>query len=488
MTQSIKSKVIKTEPIHWKELVFLQDKNFKELPEEAKEKLKQSVISNDFSQPFYVWQSKGGIIYCLDGKHRTLILESLIEDGVQVPDMLPATFIRCRNKTEAAELVLQYSSIYARITQEGLHDFLSAFQLDFEGALSKIDIPEFSLPRFEQKYDIFDINSAEEPPVYVHGNALVQSGDLFEINGHRIVCGSFTDGELVSNLMNGQVARIVNTDPPYNIPKSTFVTKSRSGRLEEFAVGMGEMDNMEFVVFLSEVMEASIANSVEGAIHYIFMDWRHQWHICEAARRVYGSPTPKQTCVWNKDNFANGSFYRSKHELCFVFSNDMAKALWNKDMLDHGGFYKDNDELCFIFKNGEGAKHLSHLELKDRTRSNVWNYPSATSNANPDKIQLENHPTPKPVVMIADSILDTTNPGEIVVDWFLGSGTCLIAAEHTGRRCYATEIEPKYIQGCIVRFLNYCSKKGIEVNFNHLNGKLTREDFEYEQSNRIING
>ena len=211
------------------------------------------------------------------------------------------------------------------------------------------------------------------------------------------------------------------------------------------------------------------------------MDFRHSWHMTEAARRVYGNPQPKQVCVWKKDLFANGSFYRAQQELCFIFSDEKAKVLWQKDLLDEGGeFYKDNNEWCFIFKNGEAAKHLSHLELKNRIRSNVWEYPSATSMANPDRFELKNHPTPKPVVMIADAILDTTNENDIVIDWFLGSGTCLIACEHTRRQGRFTEIEPMYVQSAIIRYINYCNRKGIDVNFTHLNGNLTIKDFQNE--------
>jgi DNA modification methylase len=82
--------------------------------------------------------------------------------------------------------------------------------------------------------------------------------------------------------------------------------------------------------------------------------------------------------------------------------------------------------------------------------------------------------------MIADAILDTTNPEDIVIDWFLGSGTCLIACEKTNRYGRFTEISPKYVQQDIIRYLNYCEKKGIEVNFTHLNGNLTLNDFTKE--------
>ena len=360
-----------------------------------------------------------------------------------------------------------------------MFDFVSKFNLNVPSLRDRINIPEFSMERFEQKFDLFDVQNGEEPEVEVDiNNLIVSPGDIFQLNGHRIICGSFTNEEQVEELMQGEKARIVNCDPPYNLPANFFTNKEEK-RHTDFAMGAGEMTDEEFCEFLALIMRRSIDNSVPGAIHYIFMDFRHSWHMTEAARRTYGNPQPKQVCVWNKDLIANGSFYRAQHELCFIFSDERSKNLWQNDLLDNGGeFYKDNNEWCFIFKNGDSAKHLSHLELKDRIRSNVWRYPSATSTANPDRFELKNHPTPKPVVMIADSILDTTNYGDIVIDWFLGSGTCLIACEHTGRNGRFTEIEPKYVQSAIQRYLNYCEKKGISVNFTHLNGGLTLNDFE----------
>lgn len=472
-----KSIVGETQLINWKELEFIQHDEFKEWIDDGDVKLIKSLLKYQFCDPFKVWKS-GNKIYCLDGRHRCLDLLEIEKRGYQVPEMLPATFIKCRNKKEAAELVLVYSSAYAKITHQGLFDFVSKFKLDVPELRESINIPDFSFDRFEQKFNLFDTESAEEEEVYCEESVIVNTGDLFEINGHRVLCASFTDKESVKALMGGDKARIVNCDPPYNLPTKFF---SNTGH-DDFAMGGGEMSDNEFMEFLASIMTASVDNTVPGSIHYIFMDFRHVWHMTEAAKKVYGNPQPKQVCVWNKDLFANGSFYRAQHELCFVFSDERAKALWNKDLLDEGGeFYKDNNEWCFIFKNGDKAKHLSHLELKNRIRSNIWNYPSGSSMANPDRYQLKNHPTPKPTNMIADAILDTTNPGDLVIDWFLGSGTALIACEHTKRTGRFTEIEPKYVQGAIIRFMNYCEKRSINVNFTHLNGKLTLKDFDNER-------
>lgn len=478
MDKKIGIRIIKTENINWLELEFIQQDNFKELLPEARQALKASIIADDFIQPFYIWEDETTKRYCLDGKHRVLLLQELVNEGYNVPYLLPATFIDCKDKKHAAKLVLKFSSAYAKTTQTGVYNFITLNDLNWTELKGEVDLPEFSVERFEQKFDVFSVkDTAYDEDVNFGVDELelvVNNGDLFQLGNHRLLCGSFTEPNNVKLLMQDTKARIVFCDPPYNLPANFFTNKDEK-RHKDFAMAAGEMNDDEFMLFLASIMQTSIDNTVDGAIHYICMDFRHSWHITEAARRKYGSPIPKQECVWVKDIMANGSFYRAKQELIFIFQSENAQHLWNNDLLDEGGFYKNDSERIFIFKNGDAAKHLSHLELQNRIRSNVWNYPSATSTANPDRYELKNHPTPKPVAMIADAILDTTNEGDSVIDWFLGSGTTLIAAEKTNRVCYATEIEPNYVQHIINRYYNYCSKTGREFSFKHINGNLTIE-------------
>lgn len=482
---NLTSRIIKTEKIKWKDLCFIQQENFKEWIDNGDEKLLNSLLKYCFVDPFKVWFD-GEKMWCLDGYHRYCDLLEVEKSGLVVPDLLDATFIDCTDIKQAAELVLVYSSIYAKLTQQGLYDFISNYDLDLSTLKDTIEIPDFSIDRFEQKFDIFGVGDAEEPEVLLSELMFVKRGDLFEINGHRIICGSFTESADVDALMQGDKARIVNCDPPYNLPTNFFSDQKQH---KDFAMGAGEMSDDEFVQFLALIMQRSVDNTLPGAIHYIFMDFRHCWHMTEASRRTYGRTEPKQICVWVKDNMANGSFYRAQQELCFVFQNGNEKHQWQNDIVDNGGFYKDDNELCFIFKNGgDDDKHLSHLALENRIRTNVWRYPSASSTANPDRYQLKNHPTPKPVVMIADAILDTTDEKDIVIDWFLGSGTCLIACEHTNRLGRFTEIEPKYVQSSIQRYINYCGKRGIEVRFAHSNGNLTLADFINEPKTPTADG
>lgn len=139
------SRILKTELIKWHDLAFLQSDEFKDFSPEEEVKLRQSVITNDFTDPFKVWHDlPTNTVYCLDGKHRTIILNKLLQEGINVPELLPATFIDCTDIQEAAKLVLQYSSQYARTTQAGLLDFMDTYDLDLDKIRLEINIPDIN--------------------------------------------------------------------------------------------------------------------------------------------------------------------------------------------------------------------------------------------------------------------------------------------------------------------------------------------------------
>ncbi len=140
--QTIASRIIKTESIRWRQLQFIQQDNFKEWVNNGAEKLVESILKYQFIAPFMVWHNDG-VNYCLDGRHRFLDLEKVAASGKEVPELLPATFVDCANMKEAAELVLVYSSNYAKITQQGLLDFVNNFDLDFPDMQAMLNIADF---------------------------------------------------------------------------------------------------------------------------------------------------------------------------------------------------------------------------------------------------------------------------------------------------------------------------------------------------------
>lgn len=137
---NLSSRIIKTQDVEWKKLVFLQQDDFKIFSPIEKEKLRSSIVKNHFVQPFYVWQNKNSL-YCLDGKHRNLMLKELEQEGVSIPEILPATFIQCKDKSEAAKMVLLYSSQYAHTTPEGFQNFMEQYNLDEQLLKMEISIP-----------------------------------------------------------------------------------------------------------------------------------------------------------------------------------------------------------------------------------------------------------------------------------------------------------------------------------------------------------
>ena len=212
-------------------------------------------------------------------------------------------------------------------------------------------------------------------------------------------------------------------DPPYNVRIDGHAGGLGAIHHRPFPMASGEMDRSQFMAFLGQAFRNLTAFSIDGSIHFVCMDWRHVEELLAAGREAYDEL--KNICVWVKDNAGMGSFYRSRHELVCVFK--------------HG-------------RNG----HRNNIQLGQfgRNRSNVWHYPGANSFArySEEGNLLALHPTVKPVAMVADAILDCSARGDIVLDAFLGSGTTLIAAERTGRRCYGIELDPAYVDTSVRRW------------------------------------
>jgi DNA modification methylase len=217
---------------------------------------------------------------------------------------------------------------------------------------------------------------------------------------------------------------MIFTDPPYNVPVDGHVSGLGAHRHREFAMASGEMDKPAFTRFLATTFGHIARYSADGALVYAFMDWRHMEEIQAAGQQAFGPL--RNLIIWAKTNAGMGSMYRSQHE------------------------------LIFLFRNGKGP-HRNNVELgrHGRHRTNVWTYPGANSfgrGVDQEGDLLALHPTPKPVALVADAILDCTARKAIVLDPFLGSGATLIAAEKTGRRCFGLELDPLYVDTIIRRW------------------------------------
>ena len=310
-----------------------------------------------------------------------------------------------------------------RLLAQQLKD-LSLLGLDFSLELTGFEIGEIDL-RIASLEDLPkpDDDPADLLPELPAGPPVSKIGDLWLLDRHRLLCGSALDSAVFKALMGAERAAMVFSDPPYNVPIEGHVSGLGAIHHRPFPMASGEMDGAEFTAFLAGALRNFAAFSLDGSLHYVCMDWRHLEELLAAARGAYGEL--KNLCVWVKDKAGMGSLYRSQHELVFVFK--------------HG-------------RNG----HRNNVQLGQfgRNRSNIWHYPGARSfsRCGEEGNLLALHPTVKPVALVADAILDCSARGDIVLDGFLGSGTTVIAAERTGRRCFGLELDPGYVDTILRRW------------------------------------
>jgi len=257
-----------------------------------------------------------------------------------------------------------------------------------------------------------------------------QPGDVWALDDHLVACGDTRDPAVAAALFaDGRKAQLVGTDVPFNVEIEGNVT--RSGH-KEFAMASGEMSRDEFIEFNLVWFSVWLHHLIDGGILCSFIDWRSVDIILSVGRTL--GLDLLNLIVWNKSRGGMGSMWRSQHE------------------------------LLPIFKFGRAA-HRNNIQLGKfgRDRSNVWSYPGATTMGSDARDGLKVHPTVKPVALLQDALLDMTNPGDIVVDPFLGSGSMLIACEKTGRVCRAVEIDPGFVDVAIRRWMQLTGKSPVLV-------------------------
>jgi len=304
---------------------------------------------------------------------------------------------------------------------------LATMDLDFSLEVTGFEIGEIDL-RIEQLSSSTQEGNAraDRLPEPVKGPSVTRPGDLWLLNEHRVLCASALEQSAYASLMKNRRARMVFTDPPFNVRIAGNVSGSGAIQHREFAMASGELSEDEFRRFLGKPCSLLAEYSVAEALHFVCMDWRHMGELLAAGREVYGEL--KNVCVWVKDNAGMGSLYRSQHE------------------------------LVFVFKRGRRS-HRNNVQLGQygRNRTNVWNYPCANSfsRSGEEGNLLALHPTVKPAALVADAIMDCTDRHDVVLDAFLGSGTTVIAAERTGRRCFGLELDPIYVDVIVRRWQAY---------------------------------
>jgi DNA modification methylase len=311
------------------------------------------------------------------------------------------------------------------IELQGLIDL--EFDVDLTGfSLAEVDLVLEGTR--EASPDLDEDTDEQIPPAIAAGSPVTQRGDLWLLGRHRLLCGDSRRHDTFEHLLQQERADLIFCDPPYNVMIDGHVCGLGRIRHREFAMAIGEMSKEAFTAFLTETLGHAAKCCRDGAIAYVCMDWRHLGELLAAGEAVFSEL--KNLCVWNKTNGGMGSFYRSKHE------------------------------LVFVFKVGT-AQHTNNFGLGDtgRYRTNVWDYAGVNTLRAGRAEELAMHPTVKPVALVADAIKDCSRRGEIVLDPFGGSGSTLIAAQKTGRSARLVEFDPAYCDQILRRFEQFTGKQ-----------------------------
>ena len=312
-------------------------------------------------------------------------------------------------------------------------DFLMSPEVNFD-----VDLTGFSTPQIDLLIGD-EASAVPEPPLpdgFESMPVISQLGDIWQLGPHRVACGDSRDPALLDALMEGEKAAMVFTDPPYNVSIGGMVSGLGKHCHEEFKMASGEMSCAQFTAFLKESISAALSTCAAEALIYVCMDWRHITELSEAYQAL--GLTLLNLAVWVKTNAGMGSLYRSQHE------------------------------LVFILKKGH-ASHANNVELgrHGRYRTNVWQYAGMNAFGKEREAALAVHPTVKPIALVMDAIKDVTAHGDIVFDGFLGSGTTVLAAHRTHRRGYGIELDPRYVDVCLSRWMALTGQQPIHVGTHH---------------------
>jgi DNA modification methylase len=401
------------------------ENNARHHPRRQMRKLQSLIEIHGFTSPLIV--DEKGVVLCGNLRLATAIAMKLPQE--------PTIKLEGLSEAERRAFVLADN----RISQEASWD-RQKLKMELE-ALQKLGF-ELELTAFDTLEIESTLNLDGEPAAtdadddsvdLESGPVLSQLGDLWLIGEHRVFCGDARDSESYEQLMDGQLASAVFSDPPYAIPIKNHVSGHGRVKHDNFIMGCGETGDEEFAAtILTPALKLMSQNSSPGAIAFVCCDWRHVSLFEKACAEAFEEA--KTLAVWAKTNASNSGLYRPQFELIWVWQT---KA----------GDLQNNIQMG---RSGAG------LGTMGRNRSNLWTFAGANVFSKGRLQDLADHATVKPKKMVAEAIRDVTKVGDIVLDGFLGSGTTCVAAAMTGRQGYGIELDPKFVDVAIRRIALAC--------------------------------
>ena len=420
MTKEIKIKCKAADGLAIDELYEFQGE-LKTISDDELERLKKSILKYGFSFPVFVWKNK-----ILDGHQRLKAVKKLIEQGYKIKgNELPVVRIEAKNEKEAAEKLLLINSRYAKIDQEGFQVFTYDYKIDLGEMTELIELPEIDLS-INDNEDYQGLTDPDEVPE-VEETPVSNTGDIWLLGDHRLMCGDSTNEDEIYNLMKNSLADLMVTDPPYGV---AYIGKTKN----KLTIESDDIDLIKLKEFISAWFDNAYKFTRDGSywiatvparpLHEIFI---HDWNKRGILRQIM---------VWVKDSM----------------------------VLGHSEYHYRHEPILFGWKKGDRLKN------NDRTKTTVWEFERPKRSTE--------HPTMKPVNMWIYAIKNHSNKDDILYEPFSGSGTTIIAAEQTKRRCFAMEISPHYVDVAVKRWQDFTGEDAVlesdNKKFNNIS-KLVAE-------------
>jgi site-specific DNA-methyltransferase (adenine-specific) len=320
---------------------------------------------------------------------------------------------------------------------------LQAVQADVEG----FDVADFGVdlgfptadPDEADKVTEDDFDEEKEQV-----ETICQPGDLWQLGNHRLMCGDSTKKEDVAKLMQGELAHLWLTDPPYNV-----AVKNSQG----MTIANDNMASDEFRIFLRNAFAAAYPVLDKGCPFYVWFASKEHINF-EGALNDVGLQV-RQELIWNKNHFILGrAHYQWKHEPClYGWKGDSCRYFI--DVRNRASVIEDNTEINIDKMKAAEMRALLHKIYEERIPTTVVNC------MKPNKD--EDHPTMKPVRLFGYQMANSSRPGDIILDSFGGSGTTIVAAEQLGRKARLMEYDPHYSDVIIARWEKLTGGKAVKI-------------------------
>ena len=308
--------------------------------------------------------------------------------------------------------------------------------------------------------DDFDFNQTEvsfEEDDYEVDNHLpeipkAKYGDIYQLGNHRLMCGDSTISKDVRLLTNGEIMDLCITDPPYNVNYGS-INDSNYGkkRINANKILNDNMDSESFYAFLNAFYTQMLNTLKEGGAFYVFHSDTERYNFEKALKDAGGFA--RQNLIWVKNGLVLGrQDYQWKHEPCLYG--------WKNG----SGHYFINDRTqTTVFEDKIDVDKMSIDELKQMVKKLLSENMTTTVIHENKPLVNDVHPTMKPLRLVSRLILNSSLKHENVIDFFAGSGSTLISCEELDRKCYAMELDPKYVDVIIDRWEKLTGKTSVKI-------------------------